>query len=252
MTPLITLWLTPGWANGNRGDHVLPTNPADYARVARWAANRYIGKVGAWEVWNEPNSAAFLNPPDPVGYTRLLKAAYPAFKAGNPNAPVVFGGLEYNDNVWLAKAYDAGAGPYFDVMSTHAYQSPSNESPLTPDNGTIYRFTHIVAVRNLMVARGDSGKPIWTGMGYSTHVDPPNTPNWDRGVSEVTQAIFLNQAINLIRQQWPWITKFGAYVAQDEDVFTGMHDRHYGLLRADLSAKPSLTALYDLTLPAPL
>jgi hypothetical protein len=112
------------------------------------------------------------------------------------------------------------------------------QSPLTPDNGTIYRFRHIVAVRNLMVARGDSAKPIWTGMGYSTHVDPPSTPNWNLGVSEVTQAIFLNQAINLIRQQWPWITKFGAYVAQDEDVFVNIHDRHYGLLRADLSVKP--------------
>jgi hypothetical protein len=252
MTVLITLWLTPAWANGNKGEHVAPTNPADYARVARWAANRYVGKVGAWEVWNEPNSADFFVPPDPVAYTKLLKAAYPAFKAGDPTTTVMFGGTQYNDNVFIAKCYDAGVKGFFDVMSTHSYQAPSNESPLTPDDGTIYKFTHLVAVRNLMVARGDGAKSIWTGMGYSTHVDPPNTPAWNWGVSEVTQAIFLNQAINLIRQQWPWVGKFGAYVAQDEDVFVNVHNRHYGLLRADLSAKPSLTALRDLTLPTPL
>jgi hypothetical protein len=250
MTPLITLWLTPGWANANMGDRVPPTNPADYARVAQWAANRYAGRVGAWEVWNEPNSNDFFVGASPVVYTNLLKAAYPAFKAGDPKTLVVFGGTQYNDDAWIAKCYDAGVKGFFDVMSTHSYQGMSNQSPLAPDDGTIYRFTHLIAVRNLMVARGDGAKSIWTGMGYSTHVDPPNTPNWNRGVSEVTQAIYLNQAINLIRQQWPWIGKFGAYVAQDEDVFANFHDRHYGLLRADLSAKPSLTALHDLTMPA--
>ena len=249
ITPLITLWLTPGWANGNRGERVPPTNPADYAKVARWAANRYAGRVGAWEVWNEPNSNDFFVGANPVVYTRLLQAAYPAFKAGDPAAEVVFGGTQYNDDVWIGKCYDAGVRGYFDVMSTHSYQSPSNQSPLTPDDGTKYKFTHVVAVRNLMVARGDGNKSIWTGMGYSTHVDPPDTPTWFRGVSEVTQAIYLNQAVNLIRERWPWVGKFGWYTTRDEDQGQNYHERHYGLLRADLSIKPALTALYDLTLP---
>lgn len=252
ITPLITLWLTPGWANGNRGERVLPTNMADFTRVAEWAARRYVGKVGAWEIWNEPNSADFLIPPDPVGYTRLLQAGYVGFKRGNPNAPVVFGGLQYNDDAWLTRAYNAGAKGFFDVMSTHSYQGMANESPLAPDDGSIYKFMHLPAIRAVMVARGDGHKSIWTGMGYSTHVDPPNTPPWNRGVSETTQAIYLYQAVNQIRQNWPWVGKFGAYVANDEDVPNNFHERHYGLMRADLSPKPSLVALRDLANTVPL
>lgn len=249
ITPLITLWLTPGWANDNRGERVLPTDPADYARVATWVARRYAGKVIGWEVWNEPNNNDFLVGADPVAYTRLLRAAYPAFKAGDPTATVMFGGVQYNDDAWIARAYDAGAKGFFDVMSTHAYQGIANESPLAPDDGTIWKFTHITAVRALMVARGDGDKSIWTGMGYSTHVDPPDTPAWQRGVSEVTQAIYLHQAVMLIRTQMPWIGKFGWYVDRDSDIHANFHQRHYGLLRADLSPKPALTTMYELSLP---
>jgi hypothetical protein len=65
ITPLIILWLTPGWANGGRGERVKPTNPGDYARVGRRAENRYAGKVSAWELWNEPNSNDFFIGADP-------------------------------------------------------------------------------------------------------------------------------------------------------------------------------------------
>ncbi len=249
ITPQIMFWITPGWANGNQGEYVPPTNPADYARAIQWAANRYAGKVASWQVWNEPNNPDFFVGANPVTYTNLVKAAYPAVKAGDPKALVVFGGIQYNDAPWIALCYQAGAKGYFDVMFVHAYQSPSDQSPLAPDNGTIWRFTHVVAVRNLMVAKGDSAKPIWMKTGYSTYINPPNTPPWALGVSEVTQAIFLNQAVNLIRAQWPWVDKFFWYSTIDEDVEVSPQNRHYGLLRADLSTKPAYTALYELTLP---
>src|SRR5687767_14383037 len=74
LQPLVTLWLTPGWANGGAGPRTLPTDPADYARAAGWAAQRWAGSVPAWEVWNEPNHPDFMVGADPVAYTRLLKA----------------------------------------------------------------------------------------------------------------------------------------------------------------------------------
>jgi len=251
MTALVTLWLTPPWANGDQGTLALPSNPEDYARVAQWAAHRYAGKVLGWEVWNEPNSTNYMVGADPVEYTRLLQAAYPAFHAGDPNTLVVFGGVEYNEDAWLTKAYDAGAHGYFDVMSTHCYQSPSNESPLTPDDGSRYKFMHLPAVRALMVQRGDGDKSIWTGMGYSTHVDPPETPVYARGVDEVTQAIYLNEAVMQIRQNWPWVGKFAWYTDRDSDAESTSHNKHFGLLRADLSPKPAYTAMANLIAPDP-
>lgn len=67
-----------------------PESTQQYAEFAGLAAQRYAGKASAWEVWNEPNTVFFWAPaPDPVAYTNLLKAAYPAIKAADPNATVV-------------------------------------------------------------------------------------------------------------------------------------------------------------------
>jgi len=60
-------------------------------------------------VWNEQNSPDFLVGANAVAYTKLLKAAYPAFHAGYAPTTVVFGGVQYNDDKWIAQAYAAGA-----------------------------------------------------------------------------------------------------------------------------------------------
>jgi hypothetical protein len=241
--PLITLWLTPAWANRDAGDRVLPTNPADYARVAGWAAQRWRGKVTGWEVWNEENSGAFMAEADPSAYVKLLRAAYPAFKAGDPTAPVVFGGLEYNDTDWLTRAYGAGAHGYFDVVATHPYQGLADLAPTAPDDGTMWRLTHAAAVHALMVARGDGAKPIWfTEFGWSTHATALDAPNWLRGVTETTQATYLSQTAALVRQQMPYVTRM--YWYDDRNMATGdIQYDNYGLFRLDLSAKPALSAL---------
>jgi hypothetical protein len=244
ITPLITLWLTPGWANGNQGEHVLPTNTADYARVARWAAARYTSKVAGWEVWNEQNSADFLVGANPVAYTNLLKAAYPAFHAGYPATTVVFGGVQYNDNVWIAQAYAAGAKGFFDVMATHPYMGIANLSPNTADDGSKWVLTHAVAVRNLMVANGDGAKSLWfTEFGWSTHTNPTGTPNYALGVSEATQAQYLTATIDLVRNTMPYVGKVYWYTERDSAAEGSVQNQNYGLLRANHSTKPILAAV---------
>ena len=37
LKPLVTLWMTPKWANGGASPQTLPTDVQDYARVAKWA-----------------------------------------------------------------------------------------------------------------------------------------------------------------------------------------------------------------------
>ena len=243
MKPLMTLWLTPAWANGAAGDRVLPTNSADYARVAQWAATRWRGKVIGWEIWNEENDPGFMTGADPTAYVRLLKAAYPALHAGDPAAAVVFGGLQYNDTTWLSRAYDAGAQGYFDVLATHPYQGIADADPATPDDGTMWTLTHAAAVHQLMVARGDGAKSIWfTEMGWSTHVNTVGAPNWQRGVSEATQAAYLSKTATLMATQMPYVTRLYWYADRDTTVGDIQYN-NYGLFRLDLSAKPALTAL---------
>lgn len=253
LKPLVTLWLTPAWANGGAGERALPTDPQDYARAAGWAAQRWAGKVSAWEVWNEPNHPHFMTGADPVAYTRLLKAAYPAIKAGDPNAKVVFGAPSMNDTPWLTQAYAAGAKGSFDVMATHPYQGVSDEAPELPDNGTKYRFTHLAAVHRLMVANGDGHKPIWaTEFGWSSHPNTGTEPNWARGVTQEQQADYLVRALALAARTMPYVTHLFWYTDRDMPDKSPQNG-NYGLVTADLKPKPALLAVarYYGAAPAP-
>ena len=239
--PLMMLWLTPGWANGDQGQRTAPYRAEDYARVAGWAADRWRGKVLGWEVWNEPNSDAFLRGADPAAYVRILRAAYPAIKAGDPDAAVVFGGVEYNDVDWLRRAYDAGAKGAFDVLATHPYQGIADLPPEARDS-TKWTLTHASEVRRLMVDRGDAAKPIWfTEFGWSTH-GVQSGVNWIRGVDEPRQAAYLTATALLVAAEMPYVQRIYWYSDRDSTDGDPQYD-NYGLFRLDLSAKPALAAL---------
>ena len=83
---LVTFYAAPRWARSGSPENSPPAGTARYARVLGFLADRYKGKVNAWEVWNEPNSAGFWSTPNPSAYTELLKAAYPAVKARDARA----------------------------------------------------------------------------------------------------------------------------------------------------------------------
>jgi hypothetical protein len=241
---LVTYWRTPGWANAGAGETALPTDPQTYADSIKWAAQRYAGKVDAWEIWNEPNQSDYMVGASPTAYTKLLQAAYPAVHAGDPNAQVVFGGPSENDDPWIAKAYAAGAHGYFDVMATHPYQQPGNEAPSAPDDGSIYKLAHVAAVHKLMADNGDGGKPIWfTEFGWATHPNTAGMPNWELGVTPAQQGDFLVQTLQLIHAKYPYVTNAFWYEASDQHTGSNSNYDNYGLLDSSLAPKPAYDAI---------
>ena len=247
MDVLATILWTPDWANGGRGATAPPTRIADFAWFSRWAARHFRGRVAAWEIWNEPNDKAFWRG-SVRRYVRLLRAAYPAIKKGDPNAAVVFGGTVHNDDGYLRAAYRAGARGAFDVMATHAYQGVADAPPETADTGDPWLLTHVSAVHELMTRHGDGGKPIWfTEFGWSAHDNRPDLPPWRRGVSAEAQAAYLTRAFSLIGRQYPYVAKAFWYkdaARPGEDEV----DSGYGLLKMDLSPRPAYWALKALLL----
>ncbi len=244
-----TLWQTPAWANGGRGMIVPPTDANDYARFAGWAAGHFRGRVSAWEVWNEPNHSSYF-----AGtvsqYVGLLRAAYPALKAGDPAAPVVFGGPDANDTTYLAAAYAAGAAGSFDVMATHPYMSVADAPPELPDDGTKYRLSHVAAVKRLMDVNGDGHKPIWfTEFGWSSHANTGGEANWQRGVTLAQQADYLVRTIRYVRDNFPYVTNIFWFKDRNGATGTTQID-NYGLLNRDLSPKPVYEALRAELAPA--
>ena len=105
MAVMLTIWGTPGWANGGRGQNYAPGNPGDLTAFARALASRYSGRnaglpfVQFYTVWNESNLEQFLAPTfdsrgrplAPYTYARIYRAAHAGIKAGNPKALVGIG-----------------------------------------------------------------------------------------------------------------------------------------------------------------
>ncbi|MGE5603182.1 MAG: beta-galactosidase, partial [Nitrososphaerales archaeon] len=79
----------PFWA-GNP-----PQNAAAYVEFLAAVANRYKGRIQAYQIWNEPNLAREWGKkrPDPAGYARMLKMAYSAIKKVDPDALVITAGM---------------------------------------------------------------------------------------------------------------------------------------------------------------
>lgn len=263
MKVLATFWNTPAWANGGAGRHVSPDDPADLDRAIRHTATRLRASVDAWEFWNEPNLDSFYSG-TPAQYVDMLKVAYPAFKASDPEANVVLGGTSYTDAAWLEKVYAAGAQPYFDILAIHPYMAPADLPPET-DNGEMWTISAVGGVRKLMVARGDLLKPIWfTEFGWSSHAnqsasckevygsnrdtDPGDgvscSSNATMGVTEAQQADYFVRAIEYVTSKnllegWG-VTNMLWYNERNKD--TGkIHEDNFGLLNRDLSPKPVYT-----------
>ena len=158
---LATLLNTPPWANHHRATNVAPANPADYTWITRWAAGHFAGRVAASrEIWNQEDTAAFWDPPDPAAYTALVQAAGPAIKAGDPPATVVLGGTSYNDVTYLAALSAHGIRGSLDAVATHPYEGVTDDPPATADDGYESALTHVAAVHAVIAAHGDGALPI--------------------------------------------------------------------------------------------
>ena len=88
ISPVVTLYGAPRWANGGRAPNWAPKSGATFAAFAAAAANRYPW-VKLWLVWNEPNQRRWLRPTTPQTYvTKLLGPAYAAIHNATPDAKV--------------------------------------------------------------------------------------------------------------------------------------------------------------------
>ena len=254
---------SPQWAIGSTNKYAAPQNPQDLANFMSFIANRYKGQVAAYEIWNEENTSLFWpSGPNAAAYTQMLKAAYPAIKAADPSAQVVFGGLANADYRYVEAAYAAGAKGYFDVMGVHPYtcwapdyyyyvnsQSNSQETWVAPSTSsqpagsrvTMYSYLGYREVHNSMVAAGDN-KPIWfTEFGWSSATNQSCT------VDQQTQANYLTQAVQLASQD-PYVQvalwynfRQDYWAANDSD-----WDGGFGLISKDFTPKPAYYAFKSL------
>jgi hypothetical protein len=237
---------SPAWETGSSNEHTPPANPADYAAMMSFLAQRFAGHVEAYEIWNEEDAPAWwVGAPNPAAYTSLLQATYPAIKAADPSATVLVGGLTGNDYEFVEGLYANGAKGYFDAIGVHTDTACNVSSPysflrgtnnrILPDSFLGYREVHAV-----MLANGDE-KPIWmTEMSWRTSSAVCNEGAWagqkPEGVTEEQQASFLRQAYHCLAED-PYVKVGLWFPLKDEGAVTS------GLEREDGTRKPAWAAM---------
>lgn len=201
-----------------------PADLQDFADFCGDVAERYRGRIAAYQVWNEPNLSREWGEraPDPAQYTELLKVCYRAIKTADPQAIVISAGLAPTgtqpplampDTTFLQKMYDAGAADYFDVLGLHApgFKAPPETPPEEAAANQAYggerwfAFRHVEEMRAIMVANGDGHKQVAIlEMGWT--LDQVNPDYAWFAVDEQTQADYLVRAYQYAVENWqPWI-----------------------------------------------
>ncbi|HEY88156.1 MAG TPA: hypothetical protein G4N98_00270 [Thermoflexia bacterium] len=220
---IVRLSNPPTWsraAGDELGTYAPPDDFADYGDFVAAVVSRYRGRIRFYQVWNEPNIYPEWGkrPVDPEAYTELLCLAYKRIKAADPQAVVISGALAPTvalgtsrpdggnalmDTVFLQRMYQAGAGACFDIMAVNDYMlwSGPTDRRMRPN---LTNFSRPLWIRDLMVAHGDAGKPIWlTEM--NSNAAPAGLPAIYGRVTEEQQARYAIQALERVQQEWPWV-----------------------------------------------
>ncbi|MBN1966891.1 MAG: beta-galactosidase, partial [Anaerolineae bacterium] len=214
----------PEWAvvdPASRADGV-PFDVEAYGAFCGAVAERFAGRIAAYQVWNEPNLQREWadHTPDPAGYVTLLGACYHAIKAADPAAIVISAGLAPTgteppvampDERYLQALYDAGLSQVYDVLGLHApgYANPPEMSPAeaVADGQLNWQvFRHVEDMRRIMIANGDADHQVAIlEFGWTT--DPGIHPDYAWfAVDEATQADYLVRAYQYAAANWrPWV-----------------------------------------------
>jgi hypothetical protein len=268
---MLTIWGTPSWANGGKGQNVAPTKLADLTNFARAVANRYNGThpglpfVQFYGVWNESNLGQFLTPQydknnkpvSPFIYANLYRAAYAGIKAGNPRAKVGIG--ETAPRGRTTPLHKAGVqetlapGTFarllstvrpalkFDAWSHHPYSS-LGFGPLQKTrfpNVNLPQIPQFESNLNAWFHRKET--PIWISeYGFETKPGEP------KGVTPSQQVAYLKQSVTMARNM-TYVTMYVWFIFRDDPTSTWQS----GLLNTNSSEKlaanvyPALARLVD-------
>nr|MCU0476211.1 hypothetical protein [Anaerolineae bacterium] len=168
-------------------------------------------------VWNEPNidrewaSGAISG----ANYTELLRRAYQAIKAANPNVMVIsgapsptgfFGGCSpagCDDKPFIEQMYAAGAANYMDCLGVHYNEGilpPTATSGDPRGNPLHYTRYYPTMVNTYLTAFRNTRKLCFTELGYLSGEGWPGLPDgflWASDTSVAEQAQWIDQVVSI-------------------------------------------------------
>ena len=259
---LISIWGTPGWANGGQGPNRPPSDPRDLEAFSQALADRYSGRhagypaVRLFSAWNEPNLEQFLAPQfdaagrsvAPALYAPIARAVHDGVKSGNPDALVAVGETsprghdlpsrgsvqDSHSPARFARLLSEEPGVRFDAWAQHPYPPRTNVAPNSPVRwprvglGNLERFGDAL---DTWFAREDT--PLWLTE-YAHETLPGNAV----GIDPELQATFAADALEVAARN-PRVRMFVWFVLRDSPE----NPWRSGLLDEDGTPKPALATL---------
>lgn len=198
-----------------------PAGIADYARYCAALVARYKDRIKHWEIWNEPNIFFWQGPREM--YVDLLKAAYAAIKAVDPEAQVLGCSTAGIDTGFIRMV--AAKGGDYDILTIHPYRAHLDERDF---------IRELQETAALTAELYGAPKPVWiTEMGWSTQVEG--------GVSERQQAGLVARCY-LAAMAAGAFQNISWYDFREDGADPFYNEHHFGVLRYDLTPKPAYRA----------
>jgi len=269
MEVMLTIWGTPQWANGGKGQNFAPTRTTDLGNFAKALASRYSGRfngypfVRYYSVWNESNLGQFLSPQydkkgkpvAPAIYAKMFRAAYAGIKAGNPRSLVGIGetsargrdrflgrqGTQETESPGRFAQLLSQQKPLlrFDAWSHHPYPTSISGKPLSKVRWPNVTLAQMPRFEQSVKQWFHTNAPFWiTEYGHETKPEEP------KGVTYAQQAAYTRQAITYAAND-PTVSIFIWFIVRDDPTSAWQS----GLTRRDGSKKPAYPAFQKVVRP---
>ena len=266
MEVMLTIWGTPSWANGGKGQNFAPTNYADLQKFAQALASRYSGRYNGYPfvryftVWNESNLGQFLSPQydtkgkpsAPAIYAKLYRAAYAGIKAGNSRALVGAGetSARGRDRYLGKKGTQETESPgkfaelvsqqkpqiKFNAWSHHPYPTSINGKPLANTRWPNVTLASLPHFEDQLQKWFHHNVPVWiTEYGHETKPEEP------KGVTYAQQTAYIKQALTFAADD-PNVQMFIWFILRDDATSAWQS----GLIQRNGTKKPGFSTFAAL------
>jgi hypothetical protein len=267
---LLSVTHAPDWTRAAQLESGPPRDYAEFGRFTEQLAQRYRGRVEAYELWNEPNLAREWRGDtlDAARFVALVAEGAAGIRAVDPQALIISGapavtGIDdgetaINDRVFLRRMYEAGIIRHVDAIGAHpyGYANPPEESVQDEhhaasshnDHPTFFFRDTLEDYHQIMLEYGDDEHKIWvTEFGWPSPegIGQMDLTGWEYGreVSEAEQAGYVVRAFHMgderswVGPMFLWNLNL-ATIWGAENAFSA-----YSLLRPDGSYRPAYIVL---------
>jgi hypothetical protein len=267
---LIGVVNAPGYLRPDPNGFGPPADYAEFGRFMQQLAERYRGRVDAYELWNESNLQREWQGDvlDPARFVALVAAGSQGVRAGDPEALVISGApavtgindgvTAIDDRVYLRGMLEAGVAQWVDGIGVHPYgfanppeaswRDPEQVAPSHNSHPSFFFRDTLEDYRALLLEYGLGDLPLWvTEFGWPSveGLGEMDTTGWEyaRDVSEQQQAEYIVRAFQMGRGT-DWVGPMFLWNLNMAWVWGNTRpDSAYSLVRPDGSFRPAYIAL---------